>query len=260
MLLKDAPPSSQPFSFRTFLPLILFFCLIIGVTCYIASMRKKGEVDPPGAFFMPEVRLTLSGNEPSLTAAGTALEDQDLLLPAVPNAEQSYLLANRAMENGNHEAAEELLRNALLFNPKEIKLYALLSRNLFLQKKLPEAESVLRRLLYFQPANRITCRNLAMVLGQQKKYSEAVPVLLQILRHLPETDKRERGEIHLQLALMYAGNEQRENVLDSLRMAGRLLEGRQILDAAGDPLFDFLRGDPEFYMIFQELSERRKKE
>ena len=263
MLLKDAPPSSTPFSFRTFLPLILFFCLVIGMTYYVASMRKKGEIEHTATVFMPEVRLSLEGDEmvsPPPVAGKNKGISNDVLLPSIPNADQSYLLAGRAMDGGNHAAAEELLRNALVFYPKEIKLYTLISISLFQQKKLPEAESVLRRLLFLQPSDLLTCRNLAMVLGQRGKYSEAVTVLLQALRHLPKEDDRNRGEIYRQLSLMYAGSFLRSEAIDSLRNAGRLLGGRQVLDTVQDPLFDFMRDDPELHQIFQELSERRKKE
>ena len=249
--------------------LIVFVVFIVGATCAISSLKKsasgeKKKIEPydfNGNRIKLELRQSmpyiLSG-EKNASSAGYPGASPAVNKKQTPGAATFLLLAERDMENGDFSAAEDKLRTALVFYGRNIKLYALLGKVLYLQEKYKEAEMVFRQQVYLDPDDPTPLNNLSTALARQKKYSEAISTLLQLLK----SDSRSPAA-YVNLAGMYAVAGDKKNALFYFRKSYELL-GYRILLIAENSNFISLRQEKEFIKILEEAKkdfmERNKKE
>lgn len=241
--------------YRRLISLIIFVSLIVGGTWAISILKKSILEEPQKIentdFNGREIRLQLrTSMQNLLTPAADVPTTFRMDIIKQENKEQTPALvlhlAERDMENGNFAIAEDRLRTALIFHGRNVKMYALLGKVLFLREKYKEAEGVFRQQIYLDPENSVSMNNLSVALAKQKKYNEAIGTLHQLLKSDPDS-----ALAILNIAGMYAVSGNKTEAINYFRKAYKLL-GNRILFLAQDPNFVPLRQEKEFIKIMEE--------
>ncbi|MBO4304122.1 MAG: tetratricopeptide repeat protein [Lentisphaeria bacterium] len=239
--------------YRRLIALVVLVLFIVGGTWALSILREEAQEEPGNVrntdFNGNVIRLELRKSMGQLQWAepeelgpsrnvSRNRKEQD---PA-----RILLLAERDMENGDFAAAEDRLRTALVFHGKNVKMYALLGKALYLQEKYKAAESVFRQQVYLAPEDSVSMNNLSAALAKQKRYHEAIGTLHQLLKNDPSS-----ASAVLNLAGMYAVSGDKKNAIAYFRKAYELL-GHRILFLAQDRNFVSIQQEPEFIRIVRE--------
>ena len=239
--------------YKRLIALVVLVLFIVGGTWALSVLREEAQEEPGNVrntdFNGNVIRLELRKSMGQLQWAGS--EEQgpsrsDSRSRKEQDPARILLLAERDMENGDFAAAEDRLRTALVFHGKNVKLYALLGKALYLQEKYKAAENVFRQQVYLAPEDSVSMNNLSAALAKQKRYHEAIGTLHQLLKNDPSS-----ASAVLNLAGMYAVSGDRKNAILYFRKAYELL-GHRILFLAQDRNFVSIQQEPEFIRIVRE--------
>lgn len=254
-------------TYSRLISLVIFVVLIIFGTLLISRLRKENakEVsEAKKAVPEAEIKLELRRNSPYLLMPGwqgdrTGPVDGNMVFPGekkktTHSPVQVLHLAERDMDDGDFAGAEDKLRTALVFHGRNVKLYALLGKVLYLQEKYKEAEECFRQQAYLDPEDTVSLNNLSTALAKQKKYNEAIGTLRQLLKSEPRS-----SSALINLAGMYAVSGDKKNALFYFRQAYTVL-GHRILLFAENRSFVSLRQEKEFIDVLESAKREFLKD
>lgn len=249
------------YTYKRLFPLVIFVLLIVGGTWAISRVKQQASEDDirekPRHF--NENLLKLKLRRPFLHFPVQQQEDFTFL-PSEKTKKQKdqdpakvLILAERDMENGNFDIAEDRLRTALVFHGRNVKLHELLGKALYFQKKYQEAEYIFRQQIFLDPENPVSMNNLSAALARQKKFHEAIVTLRQLLKSDPSS-----ASATFNLAGIYAVSGDKKNALLYLEKAYALL-GHRILFLVQDRKFLSLRQEKRFIELMEKAAKEFQK-
>jgi Tfp pilus assembly protein PilF len=165
-----------------------------------------------------------------------------------------YLQALNFYHNAQFKKSEELVRTALIFDPKNDKALMLYGRLLYQREKYDEAEAIYRRLAKMHPDSPMVYNNLGQVLAKQYRFNEAIEVLSTAHAKDPQSPI-----INLNLAGVHAVVGDRKKAIALFKKAYSTA-GKQVLPAAMDPTLKSLQDDPEFVAFIKKAKAQAQKE
>lgn len=141
---------------------------------------------------------------------------------------------------GDHEGAEQALRQALARSPDDLQATGLLGWALMLQEQDEAAFEQFARVLVREPANALARVNLGFLLLRQRRFAEAIEHLSKTIRL--DSDRRATLYAHLYLGMVYLERAMPDEAQVFLRKAialgPNLIEARYVLGFA-----EWARGD-----------------
>lgn len=234
---------------RQLAPLIIFIVLIIVLTLVIRGSRlpEETEKDPSrtGALAM---KLSPFSYQPPAVPAPAPAAPADLQLPE-PDAVVST--ATRDSAAGQYARAEDQLRTALLFYPRDRRILSLLGTVLYLQRKYPDAEGIFRLMTQLDPDDTFAYSNLGAALAGQNRFQEAIVSVRQAWQREPDSPAAA-----LNLSGLYSLNGDTAEALDFFRKAYEKL-GENILPLSYNSNFDNIRREKDFIKIVREAESLR---
>jgi Flp pilus assembly protein TadD len=198
----------------------------------------------------PKVNLRPQPNEYSLTPRNAdAVEEKEHLFKIRENIAR----ARNLYAAGKTEAAEEVLRTLLVFDPNHPQALSLLGRILFYSSRYSEAEVLFRKQVRLDPRDPLAYNRLGSTLAKQKRYKEAIANSKIALGINPES-----GQAHVNLSGMYSVTGDKEKAIKHFQEAYRLL-GYSVLQISFDEAFDNIRDTTQFQDIISKIRTETEK-
>ena len=233
---------------RQLAPLIVFIVLIIVLTLLIRGSRLPDEKNENASRSDLEMKLSPFSYQPPAAPAPAPSVPAELPLPE-PDAVVS--LATRDSAAGQYVHAEDQLRTALLFYPRDRRILSLLGTVLYLQRKYVDAEGIFRLMTQLDPDDTFAYSNLGAALAGQNRFQEAIVSARQVYQREPDSPTAA-----LNLSGLYSLNGDTAEALDFFRKAYEKL-GENILPLSYNSNFDNIRREKDFMKIVREAENLR---
>ena len=243
-----------PFS-KQLAPLILFIVLIIVLTLVIGQNKNIFKNNNENSLYPHpqklEMRLSpFHYNIPEFPDYGNL--QYHIVIPTV---ETALAQALEYSESGRYHDAEEIIRNALVFNKSNRALLSFLGTILFRQQKYKAAETVFRHQTILDPTDTLAYNNLGASLAKQNRYQEAIRSVKMVYLH---SSKDHQALSALNLSGMYSISGNTAEALAYFKKAYESL-GEQILPLSYNSNFDNIRGEKEFQNIVRQAQQQGKQ-
>lgn len=240
--------TEQPLT-KQLAPLIIFLALIIVLTLIIWGSRfqtKEKTTEQTQEESSLQMRLSpisLQRRRASRSPVGNPVQ--------IPKLE---IIMNAAVQDINARRlpqAEDKLRTALVFYPKNPQLLSMLGNVLYLQQNYKGAEWAYRRMTALNPEDPVAFNNLGTVLASQKRYEEAASTVKQGCG-----EKINSPETALNLSGIYSLAGNTAEAIEYFRKAYNEM-GERILPLSYSSNFDNIRNEKAFQKIIQEAKQKR---
>lgn len=152
-------------------------------------------------------------------------------------------LAYVDMDAGNMAAAENKVRNVLIFEPDNFAAMSILGKILYAGQKFDLAEAIFRRQAELKKDDPSVYNNLGQSLAKQNKFDEAIKQMSIAAELDPKSPF-----ISLNLSGMYSIKGEKEKSIKFFKKASQVL-GDQIIPISYDPTLNNIREEPEFIQI-----------
>ncbi|MBI3186712.1 MAG: tetratricopeptide repeat protein [Gammaproteobacteria bacterium] len=157
------------------------------------------------------------------TAANTntAVNKKPVILSSEENSQQAYANALTQYNSGRTQAARDLLKDALIYNPKHSQARQLLAAINILEKRPDIALTIIEQGLAINPNDKDLLRVYLQALVQLENYSKAIAIM--------ETHLQASGPDDMAyLAGLYQKNKQHMDAVKTYSQALRLIPGNSI--------------------------------
>lgn len=228
-------------------PLIISVVLIIIVTLVIGGARFQSETEEVSGTSSVKMRLSPIQLQRSKTVRVPMNAPIEL-----PKVEYVLSAAGNDMDHQNYDKAEDKLRTALVFYPKNHQLLSMLGSVLYKQKKYQEAEWVFRKLTELNPDDATAYNNLGAALASQNRFKEAIANVEKVYH------KNEASAVTaLNLSSMHSLAGNTAEAIEYFKKAYNEM-GVQILPLTYSSNFDNIRKEKAFIEIVREAKEKQE--
>ena len=239
---------------KSLVPLIVFLFCIVLLTSIVVSTRPEmktplgSDSEKKEAMYLSNIEIA---KEPKLRRRQKQILDEKKVLNLL-------LQAYSELDKGKIEAAENKVKNVLVFQKGNNEALSLLGKIYYLKQEYKNAEDIFTEQVKLNGKSASAYNNLGQVLLKQKKYTRAILQFTAALKLDPES-----GLIALNLAGAYSQQGKKKEAVSAFEQAFKIM-GTRVLTVVNHPALENIKEEKGFRDIvkkaYKELAEKQKKE
>jgi len=216
--------------------LVIIFCTIF-IVSYVSEFRIEKTLDSDNLIKNTNI-LLMPRKSSELIIYKSKDKDNSTI-----DLHSSISTIKQEIVDGYYDAAENRLRNLLLFYPKNKTVLSLLGGLLYSSGKYQQSSEMFRILVSNGYDDYNAKEKMGMVLKKQGKYSEAINLFQQGSKLSPKS-----AAMYIYLAGLHSVMGKKKYAIYNFIRAYKLI-GSKIIPLSFDPAFDNIRSMPEFILI-----------